>query len=206
MIQSDFRLGVPAVEAGFAPVIRLLFRGRPSTVARLIVAIVVDSVDRVPRGRAAPHVMNERRETLCPGRTHDYAATAIFVIVTGARRVASALHQCPHVVFRCCAQSMRSVYEPGSFSVKASTREDLSAEVILPHGGNTAAVTSTAPCAVPRRRSFCFAENGESAEPLARQGRFASMFHGAHCNRESRLVGHRGTKYKAREFLFQGVA
>lgn len=67
---------------------------RPSAIARLVVPINVDAVDRVP-GRPRAHVFNEGLEAVQPPLAHANAAAAV-VLVTGEIRIrAASLRHCP---------------------------------------------------------------------------------------------------------------
>lgn len=87
-----------AISFAGATVLRLLGKCRPSTVARLIVAVIVDAVQRRPFG-ASPHVRQKRFERSSPSLAH-FNPTATVVCVCDMRRVfASLLHGRPGVVF-----------------------------------------------------------------------------------------------------------
>lgn len=63
-------------EANVLPCVsRLLMSGRPPTVSWLVVAVVVDAIDRVPRARSAAHVREENLEVSPSFTDRDAAPT-----------------------------------------------------------------------------------------------------------------------------------
>ena len=85
--------------AAFPLVIALLFRRGPSTIVRIIVAIVVDAVN----GHAnwlRPHV-RKKVAKVRPSLTYRYSASSV-AIISGASRVEAPLpHGTPCLVFAC---------------------------------------------------------------------------------------------------------
>ena len=79
---------------------RLLRAGRPTTVARLVVAVVVrEAVNRMLGGWARAHVVKERSKVL-PGRTHGYAPATIIIEADIFRIATTLVHAAPSAIFR----------------------------------------------------------------------------------------------------------
>lgn len=88
-----------AVVCVSALVPRLLARGRPLAIARLVIAVVVDAFDRVIRGRLSPHVAFELFNVVEPRITDTNAATAI-IFITDVFCVSAALaHGMPRAAY-----------------------------------------------------------------------------------------------------------
>lgn len=79
---------------------RLLQRSRPPAIARLVVAVGVQSVDGVVQGRTLSHVRQEGDERSVPPLADTNAPPAIFRKVFVGGLFASRLHADPHAVGR----------------------------------------------------------------------------------------------------------
>src|ERR1700674_1542412 len=95
------------------PVRGLLFRGRPTAIAGLIVPIVVDAVDRMLI-RARPHVGKEAFKagqatlTAAPAGTDRDAATAVVGEMIAVPIGAASHHAAPRDIFRAAGHSVRA--------------------------------------------------------------------------------------------------
>lgn len=87
-----------AIAAG-APIVRLLKSSRPNAVCGRVALVIVNALQRVQRGRAAPHVCQKLPEIIPAGGASDTARPV--VVEGGAARVATSLpHRFPHGIFR----------------------------------------------------------------------------------------------------------
>jgi hypothetical protein len=91
----------------------------PTAIARLIVAVIVDPVNRVLGTGAFSHVGAERLERVTPAVTHLDATTAIIREVVGLRIGAAINHLAPNPVFGCCGQSVPALIGAGATAVLA---------------------------------------------------------------------------------------
>lgn len=90
-------------------ILRLLLPGRPAAVARLVVAVVVDALQRVTV-RARPHVLQEGGETIAPP-TADGNATPAIPAVIGMLGVRAPLaHLVPDAIKRASGQPVGSCW------------------------------------------------------------------------------------------------
>lgn len=143
--------GVARPLAVVAIVMRLvarLFRLRhPTTVAGLVVPVVVDPVDRVP-WRTGPHVFTEGRERL-PALAHPDASSSVAVIGGDAGVLTSRSHAAPAPIFTGVSADSRGnrAAVPGrSFPLKATTAPMATRRQVVPYSQrHTAAVTSADP-------------------------------------------------------------
>ena len=94
--------------------------GRPSTVRRPIIAIIIDSIKGVLRCRSWIHISIKRLERISPFITDGYTSPAPSRIISGVFVVASRLHRVPYIVFRRVAKMVRSPL--GLLNPQASTR------------------------------------------------------------------------------------
>ena len=79
-------------------VVRLLFSGRPTAIRRLIISVVVLSVDGVSFGPRS-HVGEEIQEH-SPSLANGYSPTSVSGIVAGIWVQAAFSHRHPNLVFR----------------------------------------------------------------------------------------------------------
>ncbi len=82
-----------------SPVHGLLLAGSPSAVSRLIVAVVVDALNRVIPRRSIAHVSEEGMEVDAPSLTHLNAAASITMETRYFGIVAALFHAAPCRVF-----------------------------------------------------------------------------------------------------------
>lgn len=94
-------------------------RGRPSTIARLIRAVVVNAVKCVT-GRSAPHVAQERLETVAPSFADGDSSAAPFSVARMRGVEAAGLHAAPRVVLgRAFRAARRAVFDAALLSLDA---------------------------------------------------------------------------------------
>lgn len=78
---------------------RLLIRGLPTAIPRLVISVVVFATDRMSQGRTAAHVFQKRRETIAPFLAHLDATAAIVLVSCRIRSMASVFGVLPSGVF-----------------------------------------------------------------------------------------------------------
>lgn len=117
-------------ELGVPSVLVLCGAVSPSAVARLIVAVIVDAVNRVIAFGARPHIFKEAAKRLKPSVTHGNATPTVVLIVRLVRVIATIFHACPTFILRHCSP-VRSI-ERSSF--------------LISQNGNLAVVTPARCC------------------------------------------------------------
>lgn len=137
-------------------IVRLLARCRPAAVARLVVAVVIDAVNRMA-GWAASHICHERHVVIAPAVTDHNAAPAVVLETLNVRVVAAGLHRAPRAVLsRSPRLAMRGRCRARLLFVKTPARACfMTAQVHLQDGAFRAAVAATEPAAhAIARRQF----------------------------------------------------
>lgn len=86
----------------------LLASCRPLAVRRRIAPLVPNSLNRVSRRWARPHISKERLESK-PSTAHADADCAVSSVARIIRIVASSLDACPHLVLRALRHAMRGI-------------------------------------------------------------------------------------------------
>jgi hypothetical protein len=112
----------------FASVLILLRVCCPSAIARFVVAIVVDPVER-ETGRFFGHIGEKVFKTISPSITHDNAATSVIFVIKRVFIVATSFHIRPRLkraapLSTNCV-TMFEVYVARYFNQKASTRSGI---------------------------------------------------------------------------------
>lgn len=79
-------------------IVSLFFMSGPAAIARLVVAIVIDAIKRMP-WRPRAHMVNKRLEAVSPFVAHSYAAPAVAVVLIIVSVVTSALSVVPRMIF-----------------------------------------------------------------------------------------------------------
>lgn len=148
----------------------LLARCCPPAVARLVVAFVVDSVDRVIAGWARPHVSKKRLERIAPTVAHRDPLGAVMGVSVLVRIETSALDASPYSVFRRLAEAVSLANGAGDVTREAAARDGRSvAEVSPAHNAGRSAAALAGPQGlflVPRP-ALCAANYNETPESLA---------------------------------------
>ena len=125
---------------------RLLGLCRPSTVTRLVISVVVVSLNRVSRW-AFTHVTEEGGVIIEPAVTHRDASPAVMGKMCSSRVHAARLHIAPNLIGAGRAVPMRPVCCPGTRGNHAPTAGAASAsEIAGLHDPLSAAIASTEPC------------------------------------------------------------
>ncbi len=97
-----------AVEANqFRPSgVRGLFCGcGPAAIARLIIAVIVNAINRVFAGWSPPHVVKESQERHLPSLAYSDASAAVQAVIRSIRFRASSPHRPPCIVFWSATES-----------------------------------------------------------------------------------------------------
>lgn len=123
------RLGFSVVGDGsIRAFVLALFQPRgPSAIPRLVMAVVVDAIERVIR-RAVAHVGKKCLKVVSPLLGHTNAATAVVIRVFMARVVAAFFRLKPRAVFPssassvCCARSQRLIQQASTAFHRAITK------------------------------------------------------------------------------------
>jgi len=141
------------IRSRLSPVQPLLGRCGPSAIGRLVVAVVVNSVNRMARGWTSPHIEQEGLVGIAPLITDGYSTSAIvrklfvgFVQAATSQTDPCPVLRCGFAVLRCIA--VASAWKTGhsTFSAEASaTACLLSSERITKGGALIAAVATATP-------------------------------------------------------------
>lgn len=124
----------------------LLFRRGPSAIARLVVAVAIDTVNRVPWRRAVAHVVDECFKAAEPSVTDANAAATVSVVARVLRMAASALHALPDAILRRIGHAMCAGAFPALlFPNTAARLRVASLQVQLPRRDGCAAVALAHP-------------------------------------------------------------
>lgn len=103
----------PDLNQAIIPSVALLFTpGCPAAIFRLVVAVVVNSVDRVLAGRPRPHVRVEALEGVQPSLANSDSAPSVLRESRPCRPQASGLHVDPRSVFRALGSGVRGHQPP----------------------------------------------------------------------------------------------
>lgn len=173
---------VKSVDAAPPPVPRLLFGGRPSAITRLVVAVVVDSLDRVPV-RPRPHVAQERRKVVSPLVAHADAAPAVVGVAGRCGIVATLFRVLPRPIFRASGLSVCSLMGKRARHVNpkaAATARPANPQSVAGGFDLAAAVASTEP---PGFRIFgvCSSKDDKATEPPPGKGNHGWHAHILRC-------------------------
>lgn len=87
---------------------RLLFRGCPSTITRLVVALAINAVERVRAAWLAAHVGKETLERMQPSVADRDSAPAIVVVIARLRAQAARSDRRPRFVLRTMRHPVRA--------------------------------------------------------------------------------------------------
>lgn len=149
-----------AVSAPLPSIRRLLVMCRPSAIAWLVVAVVVDSVNRVAWGPSS-HISEEVFELL-PSLAHFDAASAVILVFMVFHILATRNHSQPNVVLRGARHSVDREASKGSLGTQTSAASTLPHDyMIAPCLCGVAAITGKQPVLVS-----CALDRNKSAEAL----------------------------------------
>jgi hypothetical protein len=159
-----------------ATVERLLASGRPATVARFVVSVIVDAVNGVVGGRTRPHISQERGEVIAPAVAHGDASPAVIRPALDVRVVTAVLEADPGRVFHglplaAVGAAVAMLRKRGRHKFVATTpagRNSNSLQIASANGPFAAAVATTDPVSVPPGYSSAV-QNYEAAVSVATQ-------------------------------------
>lgn len=141
----------------FSGVRGLFGAGSPPDVSGFVISIIIDSVDRMLRGRTGAEIFIERRERTLPPLAYRDAPASVARIRPDFRIGAAVLHPGPDPMFRGSIHSVRHG-NPASVSVQASAGPLVSvAERVRRNINDCSAITSASPDALgvtPRVQQF----------------------------------------------------
>lgn len=156
----------------------LLKMGRPPTVVRRVIAVVVDPVNSQARRHLA-HIGEEVGEAVRPRPplTDGYTASSVILKAAHPRVRAARFHRLPTAVCRSPRHVMGQVLRPPYFIPQAATRRCLSAAE--PAGPHVALSSAVAPTPVPPARSVSwdFLDDHQTAIALPRENYWRGQPH-----------------------------
>lgn len=149
--------------------------GRPLTICRLIISIIIDAINRVSFGRPKLHISKKILETIQPAFTYLNSAPTIAMILRRIRIAASIFHLGPNTPFSRIALTMKigssqPVYsQRGSrtFASQATTTKRALADIGCGDYSPVSAVTLAFPHSISRFWSYGSLKNNQSAMTLA---------------------------------------
>jgi hypothetical protein len=149
--QQSLLSGSESAQRGEISIARLFPSGRPATILRLVIAVVVDTVDRMFSGRTTAHVGQECSERL-PTVANADAASAVVLEPNVVRIAAPSLHALPDFVFgrrlpvrTFAVTRVRAATTVISASASA-TQDATSAKLSTDCSTRPAAIASAKPC------------------------------------------------------------
>lgn len=98
----------------------LLFSCRPTTIARLVIPVVINPINR-KMARSAAHVSDKVVERVPPPITDLYSSCAIIVVGVAFRIVASLNHAVPNIEFSGVGEAMGRAGFFSSLNMEAAT-------------------------------------------------------------------------------------
>jgi hypothetical protein len=161
--------------------ISCLFAGHsPSAVGWFVIAVVIDSLDRVQRRRTWPHIPIKGLKGITPFVTHFYAATAIFVIAGAFWIVAPVQHRAANAIFGKVRHSVAGEIDVVSFTRLAMHGGEFTVprKTVGTENANISTLTATLEVRhrrSPFRLSVMDSKNGEFPDLMA--GLYSSCSH-----------------------------
>lgn len=158
----------------WAPIVGLLLCCGPAAIAGLVIAVVVDAVDRVASARLPSHISEERRERTTPAGADLYPAPAPKRPILPVLILAAADDVRPTVVFGRAPTlsffAMSGGSTTGDFALPAATRNRVSRpQVIARNRCGLAAITQAQPPRLPLPAALCAGAHHKSANPVSDQ-------------------------------------
>lgn len=133
----------------------LLPRGCPPAVSGLVMAIIVNSIYRVPLRGLFPHIFVEGFKTIKPSVANANSSPSISGVLVVFRVMASLLHDCPRLIFKRLTHVMSALVGVATQQVgrcllgQASTAKGAFAYVGSRSDGHCSTVTLAVPHSVP---------------------------------------------------------
>ena len=145
-ISQRFRFAAPRDQDRIAVIVGLLNRCRPTNIARLVIPVVVDAIDRVFTARPRSHISQEVHEVVAPRRGHLDAAAAIVLPRRIVWITAALFCVMPSSIYGSAAHAVRLTTRPGLFSTETPAANDAAFTKHRPRSGHfPPAITSTQP-------------------------------------------------------------
>lgn len=149
-------------------VLHLLFLRGPATIAGLVMAIVVDAVNRHSLSWAWAYVSQEGREVVAPFFAHPNAAASIEMVDAMRLCITASQHARPRGVFRrpsCSSTSSMPDARDGHFQFQAdATLLPTTSQIIPSDRARGAAVTHALPEATALRRTIRQTDDRQATE------------------------------------------
>ena len=167
------RASIKCQMAAIAAVVVLLRICCPSDIARLVVPVVVNPVERVGWRRSAANVSEESSKALRPQRADRYSTPTVVLEISRLGVRAAGPHVLPEAVLgrdsaAIAGVPMASVDQPGGFDHPAPTRRGVPrSEMGLSNNTGAAAVTVAQEVSVRARPAFeNFSADDQTFKPL----------------------------------------
>jgi|GEM_PF-6768896 len=129
-----------------ASIVRLLFARRPTAISRLVVAVVVDTLDRMLRRGARPHVSEEFRKILSPTVGHGDPSATVAMVIRVMLFVATTLGVEPRLILGGAGAPVSARIEGPLLSIEATAALRATLPKGLPvHGFLCSAFTAALP-------------------------------------------------------------
>jgi hypothetical protein len=165
------RFAIKGQQAIPARIARLSFAGKPADVARLIVSVCIDAVQRAA-GRTRTDVGKKRREIVSPVVGHPNTAATVHRVAHGRRVVAAANGVAPRAIFSREFSARRMAVGATTSSYQLSLEASATARVAAPkivavNRECLSAVASAKPISAARWGALDAVECDQPIEPLA---------------------------------------
>lgn len=148
----------------------LFFWGCPSAVARLVVAVVVDSVNAVVLRWTRTHVGEKLRKRELPGGAYSNPSPAVVSVTDAARGITAFNHLVPDCMFWVVRHSVVDHHFRCVFAIKATATEGATFyEACSKRRADRTTRTLTSPPGVPRLSHSGVANDSQSPENLPSQ-------------------------------------
>lgn len=148
---------------------RLFLECRPAAITRLIISIVIDSINRVFGAGTRPHITIERFKRLVPLSAYDYSTCPIEREFFNAGILTSSPHTKPRLILGCFAAIVGS----DSFCEQTAARSYLTSRYVV--NGNSLFLTTDAlplPSSRSPRISACIAHGSKSPKLFSSSNAF----------------------------------
>jgi hypothetical protein len=128
---------------------QLFFLGLPATVARLIVAVVVETTERMMR-RTLAHIGHECLEAILPTVTHRNATSAVVSIIHRIRIKTPRLRCAPRTILTAKGLAVCQMQGSGKFVIETAAAASISgSQGIASNNALVAAITPAHPSGTP---------------------------------------------------------
>jgi hypothetical protein len=135
----------------------------PSAVARFVMAVIIDAIQRVLWRWPTTHIREKAREVVLPFAAHGYPAPSVSVVARIGFSEAASLHGYPYRVFRCMAKPVCAVL--GNYLVLRQAPTAFGAVPSQIGSGNDYGITTRA-AAGESPESVCAGRDSDDGEPV----------------------------------------